>query len=87
MLQWLGEGGPIAWPPRLPDILWGYMNSLTYKRPIDTNSMDLIARITIVASSIREMPGIFANVHQSLSRRCEACITTGGSSFEHVQSC
>jgi hypothetical protein len=34
--QWIGRGGPIAWPPRSPDLnildffLWGHLKSLVY---------------------------------------------------------
>ncbi|GFY11111.1 hypothetical protein TNCV_4470971 [Trichonephila clavipes] len=36
--------------------------------------MDLVARISIAAARIREMPGVFEDVRQSMSRRCRACI-------------
>ena len=38
--QWIGRGGPIAWPPRSPDLtpldnyLWGHMKSLIYETPV-----------------------------------------------------
>ena len=32
----------------------------------------------------RRMPGIFERVRQSLQRRCQACIDTGGRNFEHL---
>ena len=57
------------------------MKSQSCEYPIDNNK-DLIARIAIVASDIQENPIVFANVYQSLSRRCEACITTGGNFSE-----
>ena len=34
--RWLGHGGPVAWPPRSPDLtpldyyLWGHMKTLVY---------------------------------------------------------
>lgn len=80
--RWIGRGDPIAWPPRssylscLDFFLWSYMKSLIYECPIESD-MDLVAKIAIIAGDIREMPGDFANVRQSLSRRCEACISTG----------
>ncbi|KFM73309.1 hypothetical protein X975_01628, partial [Stegodyphus mimosarum] len=46
---------------------WGHVKSLIYEGPVE-NDMDL------VASDIREMPGVFANVHQSLFHRCETCL-------------
>ena len=35
--RWLGRGGPVAWPPRSPDLtpldyyLWGHMKTLVYE--------------------------------------------------------
>ncbi|GFX91890.1 hypothetical protein TNCV_3577201 [Trichonephila clavipes] len=49
------------------------MNSLVYAKPV--NSYDaLVARIVVVAGDIQEMPGVFANVGQSLRRRCEGMV-------------
>ncbi|KAJ4451308.1 hypothetical protein ANN_02769 [Periplaneta americana] len=37
--RWIGRGGPIAWPPRSPDLnpldfyLWGHLKSLVYSFP------------------------------------------------------
>lgn len=85
---WIGRGGPVAWPPRSPDLsaldffLWGEMKRLVYDTPVNSE-MDLVARISIAAAMIRETPGIFENVRQSMSRRCRACIHANGSNFEH----
>ena len=49
--------------------------------PIESN-MNLIVRIVFVSKYIREKPGAFANVRQSLFRRGEACIIVGERSFE-----
>jgi hypothetical protein len=38
---WIGRGGPIAWPPRLPDLtpldsfLWGYVKNTVYQVEIN----------------------------------------------------
>jgi hypothetical protein len=34
--RWIGRGGPIAWPPRSPDLtpldfLWGYVKNIAYQ--------------------------------------------------------
>ena len=40
--RWLGRGGPIAWPPRSPDLthldyyLWGHMKMLVYETKVDS---------------------------------------------------
>ncbi|GFW23133.1 uncharacterized protein TNCV_3802331 [Trichonephila clavipes] len=88
--RWIGRGGPVNWPAHSPDLscldffLWGYMKSLVYVSPVDSNEA-LFARIAVVAGDIREMPGIFANVRHSLRRRCEACIFADAHSFEQFQ--
>jgi hypothetical protein len=38
--RWLGRGGPVAWPPRSPDLtpldyyLWGHMKTLVYETKV-----------------------------------------------------
>ncbi|GFX12270.1 mariner Mos1 transposase [Trichonephila clavipes] len=74
--RWIGLGGPVNWPARSPDLsclyffLCGYMKSLVYVSPVDSDEA-LVARIAFVAGDIREMPGVFANVRQSLHRWCD----------------
>ncbi|GFU62335.1 DUF4817 domain-containing protein [Trichonephila clavipes] len=86
--RWNGRGGPVAWPPRSPDLspldffLWCAMKGLVYDTPV-VSEMDLVARISIAAARIREMPGVFEDVRQSMSRRCRACIHANGRNFEH----
>ncbi|GFX08071.1 transposable element Tcb1 transposase [Trichonephila clavipes] len=86
--RWIGRGGPVAWPPRSPDLspqdffLWGAMKGLVYDTPV-VSEMDLVARISIAAARIREMLGVFEDVRQSMSRRCRACIHANGRNFEH----
>lgn len=87
--RWIGRGAPIAWPPRSPDLssldyfFWGHLKSLVYETPVDSPE-DLVARIIAAAGDVRDMPGIFETVRQSLRRRCEACLTVGGRSFEQL---
>lgn len=86
--RWIGRGGPIRWPPRSPDLscldffFWGHMKSLIYDDgPVDS-AEDLVARISVAAATIREMPGVFANVRRSIHRRVQACVRVGGRNFE-----
>lgn len=87
--RWIGRGGPVRWPPRSPDLssidyfLWGHLKAIIYETPVDSIE-DLVARLSIAAASVREMPGIFGTVRQSLLRRYQACITVGGRNFEHL---
>lgn len=87
--RWIGRGGPIPWPPRSSDLsnldyfLWGHLKHLVYETPVDSDE-DLVARISVAAAGVRETPGIFERVRQSLHRRCQACIASGGRNFEHL---
>ena len=87
--RWIGRRGPISWPSRSPDLksmdffFWGTMKDLVYGTPIDSE-MDLDARIVATSGTVREMPGIFENVRQSMQRCCEACVRVNGRNFEHL---
>ncbi|GFX94351.1 hypothetical protein TNCV_4293961 [Trichonephila clavipes] len=45
---------------------------------------DLVDRMSEAAASAHEIPGIFEYVHQSLQRRCQACIAIGGHNLEQL---
>lgn len=87
--RWIGRGGPHAWPARSPDLnpldffVWGYLKSLVYATPVE-NLDDLRNRIIAGCNSIRNDPGVFERVRQSMTRRLNACIRAGGSHFEHL---
>ena len=74
--RWVGRGGPIAWPPRSPDLTpldffcWGHMKSLVYETPVETQQ-DLVARIQVAAGIIRDMPGIFPRVRHHITDGAE----------------
>jgi len=40
--KWIGRYGPVAWPPRSPDLnpidfyLWGYVKNKVYSTPVTT---------------------------------------------------
>ena len=46
------------------------------------NNMDIVAKTAVFTSRIEEMTSVTANVHQSLSRRYEACITASSTFWE-----
>ncbi|GFU10709.1 uncharacterized protein TNCV_4175231, partial [Trichonephila clavipes] len=56
--QWIGRGGLLNWPARLPDLscldffLWGHMKSLVYTSPVDSDEA-LVVRITVLAGKIQ----------------------------------
>ncbi|GBO16290.1 hypothetical protein AVEN_146960-1 [Araneus ventricosus] len=72
--RWIGHGGPVAWPPRSPDLnpldffFWGHMKSSVYETPVDF-AEDLAARIVVPADKINAPLGIFERVRQSFLRR------------------
>ena len=79
-------GGPTAWPARSPDLtcldffMWGFMKSMVYETGIDSEE-DLVACIVSAAAEIRETPGIFGRVRQSVALRCTVCLDVNGRVF------
>jgi len=87
--RWLGRGGPVAWPPRSPDLtpldyyIWGHMKTLVYETKVDSRA-ELRARIFAVAEQIRNHPDRIASAIQSLLIRAEKCVANGGGHFEQL---
>lgn len=85
--KWIGRGGPVPWPPRSPDLnpldffLWGHLKNIVYSTPVDSVE-DLRQRIENGIESIRQMPGVFGRVRQSMTRRLDACLLNRGRNFE-----
>ena len=81
--RWLGRGGPVAWPPRSPDLtsldyyLWGHMKMLVYETKVESRAA-LRDRIFAAAEHIRNHQDNVASVTQSLLMRTENCIANGG---------
>jgi len=87
--RWLGRGGPVAWPPRSPDLtpmdyyLWGHMKTLVYETKVESRAA-LRRRIFAAAEQIRNHPHNISSATGSLLVRAENCIATGGGHFEQV---
>ena len=87
--RWLGRLGPVAWPPRSPDLtpldyyIWGHMKTLVYETKVDSTAA-LRARIFAVAEQIRNHPDRIASAIQSLLIRAENCLANGGGHFEQL---
>ncbi|KAJ4435156.1 hypothetical protein ANN_23732 [Periplaneta americana] len=87
--RWIGRSGPIAWPPRSPDLnpvdfyLWGHLKSLVYSSPVSDLEF-LRNRIVACSKDIRNTPGVWDRVRRSMRHRCEVCIQAGGGHFEHL---
>ena len=84
--RWFGHGGPIAWPPRSPDLtpldyyLWGHMKRSVYETKAPSRA-ERRRRIFAAAEHIRNHPDNIATATQSLLMRAENCIATGGGYF------
>ena len=68
---------------QLAILLTGHLKAIVYSIPI-YNVEILRQRIEQGCQQIRQTPGIWERVRQSMMRRSEACITAHGSHFEHL---
>ena len=87
--RWLRRGGPVAFPPRSPDLtpldyyLWGHKNTLVYETKVDSRAA-LRDRISAAAEHIRNHPSNIGSATQSLLMRAENCVAAGGGHFEQL---
>uniref|UniRef100_A0A1B6EKB9 DUF4817 domain-containing protein n=1 Tax=Cuerna arida TaxID=1464854 RepID=A0A1B6EKB9_9HEMI len=83
--RWMGRGGPIAWPPRSPDItpldffLWGYVKNFVYSEKI-RNIDHLRQRIIAAVASVT--PNLLTNTWREFEYRLDICRATNGSHIE-----
>lgn len=83
--RWIGRGGPVAWPPRSPDLtpldffVWGFIKEKVYTTPVNTLD-ELHNRIRDACNEIRVHH--LVNLRRSIVRRCEMCIEKNGLHFE-----
>ena len=54
-----------------------------YETPIES-AEELVARLSAAAGEVRDTPGVFQMVRESLLRRCTACIASNGQCFEQL---
>lgn len=84
--RWIGRGGPIAWPPRSPDLtpldffLWGYLKDRVFRtKPAHLNEMmDRIVENCLVPDE-----AMFARVLNLFKTRLFFCMEEEGKQFEH----
>lgn len=83
--NWIGNRGPIAWPPRSPDLtpldffLWGTIKDKVYEeKPHDIH--DLRERIRRASAGIRHNSLI--KVQTEILKRCRLCVQENGGQFE-----
>lgn len=86
--RWIGRGGPVAWPPRSPDLtpldffVWGYLKDLVYATEVNTED-ELWQRIVDACQQLRTL-GVYHRVRESLRRRLQICLQEQGRQFEHL---
>lgn len=85
--QWIGNNGPIRWPPRSPDLsildffLWGYLKNKIYsKRHENREQLENATRAAF--ESLRQRPMFLLNSIESILRRCQLCLQKNGEQFE-----
>ena len=55
--SWIGRGGPVLWPPQLPDLttldffLWSHLKELVYREKVTTET-DVVARLNAACTSV-----------------------------------
>jgi hypothetical protein len=83
--KWIGRRGPIAWPPRSPDLtpldffLWGYIKDFVYKTKVQ-DVTKLRRRITAACEPVT--PVILQNTWQEVKYRLDICRATKGAHVE-----
>ena len=83
--RWIGRGGPVAWPPRSPDLtpldffIWGYLKSIVYAVPIHSLNQ-LKDRIKEACQQVNRQQCLKAT--RSVRKRCQKCIEVLGRNFE-----
>lgn len=79
--KWIGREGPVAWPPRSPDLtppdffLWGYVKDKVYASN-PQNLSDLQLAITQVVNNIPV--DMCKTVCRSVERRYQRCLEADG---------
>lgn len=86
--KWIGRGGPIAWPPRSPDLnpmdffVWGYYKELVYSKESHT-LQQLKRKLNEAEITLRDNRLAFIRLKDNFFRRCRLCIQQGGRHFEN----
>jgi hypothetical protein len=85
----IGSGGPIAWPPRSPDLnpldlyMRRHLKTLMCATSVD-NEQTLLHRTADACQNIRNYPGIFEHMPRSVMICVDLCTEPHGGQFEHL---
>ncbi|KZC04024.1 hypothetical protein WN55_01285 [Dufourea novaeangliae] len=83
--KWIGRGGPVTWPPRLPELssrdffLWGYLKQSVFQTSVE-NVDDLRNRIIVACERITDK--MLKSVEREFLNRIEMCICNDGGHVE-----
>lgn len=86
--HWIGRGGPVAWPPRSPNLnpldyfFWGFVKTSVFRTP-PLSLDDLKDRIRRTVRDIS--PQMLTNVRRAFYDRIEQCMWVNGQHFEHLK--
>jgi hypothetical protein len=86
--RWIGRGGPIAWPPRSPDLnpldlyLWRHLKTLVYVAPVDNEGAPH-HRSGCLSDYLQLPRHLWTDVAVNYES-IEACIETHGGHFEYL---
>lgn len=86
--RWIGRNGPIAWPPRSPDLtpldfyIWGFLKGDVYAVEIKTHRQ-LLNRIENASERLRENLRDFIMV-EAIEKRINLCLLQNGNHFENL---
>lgn len=86
--RWIGNNGPIKWPPRSPDLApndffyWGYLKNEIYGFNRPQNLEELQQKLLNISQNIS--PQILENVKQNFYHRLGYCLMQNGHLFEHL---
>ncbi|XP_036139970.1 uncharacterized protein LOC118644749 [Monomorium pharaonis] len=85
--RWMGRGGPIAWPPRSPDLnvldyfVWGHIKTKV-EHMRERGEAEVREAISAVFQTIT--PDMIRRATQQIVRRAELCLETQGKHFEQL---
>lgn len=87
--RWIGRGGPIAWPPRSPDLtpldfyLWSDVKRIVYQQESNTVE-ELRQKIIHAFDQIKANNYVLNRIPNNHRRRAELCLQQGGGHFEQL---
>ena len=86
--RWIGRAGPVAWPPRSPDLtpldffLWGHVKNLEYRDgPVNTSD-ELKTRIENRFEIVKSDTNTLRRVQAHIFKHANKCVEVQGG---HIQ--